>query len=235
MQSKDICLLASRTAKGGTGMVALAGQFLNLVLEDLKLNRNLKVNRVTQTVTVGGGTFGPFNLEADYLRTYDMSYPITTPGGETQFLTPITMEQFDAEPKASAAADFPYEFATDLSTQAQTASGTAGQFYVYPMASGSITVTHRYMKNQPDIVTPETSAAVPWFPFTLYLTRQTAALLMGVTGDSRETSYLKENEEMLRPHLIMEGDEQQTVRAVRLDPRRFRTNGSVRPTKLDPY
>jgi hypothetical protein len=49
--SRDICLLASREAKGGAGMVALAGQYLNLVLEDLKLNRDLKVNRVTQTLT----------------------------------------------------------------------------------------------------------------------------------------------------------------------------------------
>jgi hypothetical protein len=81
-------------------MVALAGQYLNLVLEDLKLNRDLKVNRVTQTLNVNAGTNGPFPLESDYLRTYDMFYPLQGPNGETQFLTPITMEQYDAEFKA---------------------------------------------------------------------------------------------------------------------------------------
>src|SRR4051812_10214048 len=99
-------------------MVALAGQMLNLVLEDLKLNKDLKVNRVTTTLTLQAGTNGPFPLPIDYLRTYDMFYPLQGPNGMTQFLTPITMEQYDEEFKGTQAANYPYEFATDLSTQA---------------------------------------------------------------------------------------------------------------------
>lgn len=406
MQAKDICLLASREAKGGAGMVALAGQYLNLVLEDLKLNRDLKVNRVTQLVTVGTGTNGPFSLETDYLRTYDMFYPLQGPSGETQFLIPITMEQYDAEFKGTQTANYPYEFATDLSTQAQAASavtaggavtalpyaatgmgyltnpaftfggpgtgaaGTAtlqavaavifaagvgyvngeivtlvggtftrpatirivlsgsfyevvdggsytilpgtptnfgglnvtgaagslattggsgagltlmavwglgngvvtaggadyavapavtvtggtpntagtmtasvspittsgkGQFYIYPQSNGSLVLTHRYMRDQPDMVAPETSTAVPWFPFAGYLVKRTAASLMGVTGDDRQAQYLTDCENMLRPHLIMEGDEQQAVHRVRLDPRQFKSSRGLRPTKLNPY
>lgn len=412
MQAQEICLLASRIAKGGTGMVAIAGQMLNVVLDDLKLNRNLQMNRVTTSVVVTTGTNGPFTLPSDYLRTYDMFYPLQGPNGMTQFLNHITMEQYDAEFKPTQDADYPYEFATDLSTQAQQATaiianpgvisfnildrgiygslpsllipppsgggstavaqarlgvigtqgnfaggtgyspgdiltvvggtydrpaqlrvlttnfatrfevidpgsyvvppgtvsssagiyifgftapqiamsgGTgsgcnpllvfglvdpsvvdpggpyletpsvnvfgglfavagamtanvggattagAGQFYIYPQTNGSITLTHRYMRNQPDIVSPQTSTETPWFPYTQYLIRQTAALMMGVTGDDREMAYLAENEKMLAPYLIMEGDESDTVQSIKLDPRRFRSNRTVRPTKTQPY
>lgn len=74
LPASQICLLASQMAKGGTGMVSQAGQFLNLVLEDLKLNFNLKVLRVTQQIVAVNGTYGPFALEADYLRTYDLFF-----------------------------------------------------------------------------------------------------------------------------------------------------------------
>lgn len=414
LTAAQICLLASQEAKGGTGMIAIAGQYLNLVLQDLVLNRDLKVNRVTQSVTVATGTNGPFALESDYLRTYDMFYPLQGPNGMTQFLVPITMEQYDAEFKATQTANYPYEFATDLSTQAQTPApavpgvitsitplnrsggylskpavviadasggvgaaatasltaigvgidsagsgysegdiltaiggvftrplmfqwlssgqirqvidggaysvvpgnpsvlagfytetglsgtipvsggtganlkikviwglgdvtvnsggvnyspgttvvfpvggvsevppnvdgsyaftlgpsanvGSAGNFFIYPQSNGQLVLTHRYMRNQPDIVTPETSSVVPWFPYQDYLVKMTAARMMGATGDDRQSAYLAECENMLRPHLIMEGDEQQTVQAVRLDPRTFKSNRGLRPTKLNPY
>lgn len=413
LTAAQICLLASQEAKGGTGMVAIAGQYLNLVLQDLVLNRDLKVNRVTQSVTVATGTNGPFALESDYLRTYDMFYPLQGPNGMTQFLVPITMEQYDAEFKATQTANYPYEFATDLSTQAQTPAptlptiitdirvalpsggyltppsvifgttsgsgasalgrlgaigakaiagftglvegqrltvvggifdrpcileimfgglvlgvvdpgsyssipgnpsvvpgnftqtggastintvdangqptnlhplmiwgladpvlvsggvnylpgdlafpqggvsgvppnvdgtyaitiapatgGSAGNFFIYPQSNGQLVITHRYMRNQPDIVTPETSSVVPWFPYQDYLVKMTAARMMGATGDDRQSAYLAECENMLRPHLIMSGDEQQTVQAVRLDPRTFKSNRGLRPVKTNPY
>ena len=40
---------------------------------------------------------------------------------------------------------------------------------------------------------------------------------------------------MLRPYLIMEGDEQKAVHEVKLDPRHFRSKRGVRPTKVNPY
>jgi hypothetical protein len=254
MQAQQICLLASQNAKGGgtvygAGMTPIAGQFLNVVLEDLKLNRNLKVNRVTQTFSVSPGGYGPFLLESDYLRTYDLFYPLPVSGGgtassDTQFLVPITMEQFDAEFKSPSVSNYPYEFATDLSTQAQVWSGgvqgsgtmtSAGQMFIYPQTSGAIVMTHRYMKNQPDILIPELSIITPWFAFTDYLIHATSARLMGVTGDDRASTWLKESEEMLRPWLIMEGDEQETVRSVKLDPRHFKFHRGLKPTKASPF
>ena len=248
MQASAICLMASRIAKGGAGMVSIAGQWLNLVLEDLKLNKNLKVNRVTQSITVQPGVYGPFALEADYLRTYDLFYPLPVAGGGTassmtQFLTPVTMAQFDAEFKSPSISNYPYEFATDLSTQAQVWSGgsqgsgtltSAGQLFVYPQSSGTIVMTHRYMKDQPDMATPETSTQAPWFEYTEYLITATAANMMGVTGDDRFAQYRQMAQDMLRPHLIMEGDEQEAVHSVDLDPRRFKFKRGLKPTKASP-
>ena len=230
-------------------MVAIAGQWLNLVLEDLKLNKNLKINRVTQSITVQPGLYGPFALESDYLRTYDLWYPLPAAGGATnssmtQFLVPITMEQFDAEFKSPSISNYPYEFATDLSTGAQVWSGgtpgagtltSAGQLFIYPQTSGQIVLTHRYMRNQPDILAPESSVATPWFSYTEYLVTATAAGMMGVTGDDRSDAYRLRAQDMLRPHLIMEGDEQQAVHELKLDPRRFHFHRGLKPTKASPF
>ncbi len=244
MQAQALCLAASQIAKGGgttygSGLTAIAGQGLNIVLEDLKLNKNLKVNRVTQMLTVLPGGYGPFALEADYLRTYDLFYPLPTSGGGTassmtQFLVPITMEQFDAEFKSPSISNYPYEFATDLSTQAQTTT-SAGELFIYPQTSGALVLTHRYMMNQPDIASPELSTVTPWFAFTKYLIHATAAWVMGITGDDRQAVYLEQAEEMLRPHLIMEGDEQQAVHGIRLDPRFFKFHRNLKPTKASPF
>jgi hypothetical protein len=236
MTAQQICILAAQIAKG-PGFLTQSGQFLSLILQDLYQKRDLKINRITQMITVGPGTYGPFNLESDYHRTYDMFYPMPPSSGPTTqglplFLTPITMEQYDSEFKDPSLANYPYEFATDLSTQAQTASGTKGQLYVYPQSSGSIQVTHRYMCEQPDISSPQTSATIPWFENQDYLITALAAKLMMITGDDRMKQFEEDAETRLRPYLIMTGDEQQTVRNIKLDPRRFHMNRNLRPTKV---
>lgn len=249
MQAKAICLLASQVAKGGPGMVAIAGQWLNIVLENLKFKYNLQMNRVTVPITVQAAAYGPFPLEADYLRTYDLFYQMPASGGATQssvtiFLNPVTMEQFDAEFKSPSISNYPFEFANDLSTDAQVWSGgsqgagtklSSGNMFIYPQSSAQLTLTHRYMKDQPDIASPQSATAAPWFPYTDYLVEATAAGLMGVTGDSRKPEYEASALDKLRPYLIQEGDEQQTVHSVRLDPRRFRLHTGLRPTKAMPF
>lgn len=249
MEAQELVLLACRIAKG-PGMVAIGGQFLRTVLKDLYLKRNLKVNRYTQLLNVGPNSYGPYSLEADYLRTYDMFFPIpntggggTTVGGITQFLNPVTMEKWDAEYKSPSVANYPYEFATDLSTPAQTWSGTpndstltsAGQLFIYPQSSGTITVTHRYMVARPDIVMPEVSTETPWFADDDYLTTAVAARVMQVTGDDRYDSFENRAMEILRPYLIQEGDEQQAVQNIRLDPQRFHLSKALRPVKSYPF
>src|SRR5208282_5317205 len=251
---QQICLLASQKAKGGgtsfgSGMTPIAGQLLNGVLEDLKLVRNLKMNRVVTTITVTSGTNGPFALEGDYLRTYDLFYPLPTSGGGTsqglpQFLKPLTMEQYDAEFKDPSMANYPYFWASDLSTNVQVwnpgpagvgVMTSAGQIFIFPQSSGSLPLTHRYMKNQPDYAIPELSANTAWFPHSLYLVTRTAAELCDITGDDRKAQWMEESKVMLHPFLIMEGDEQSAVHQISLDPRAFHFVGNVKPTKSYPF
>lgn len=237
MTNQEICVYAAQVAKG-PGFLSQAGLSLNMVLEELYLIRNLKINRVTLPISVTAGSYGPFNLEADYLRTYDLFYPMPTntsvPGntGLTMFLNPVTMEQWDAEFKDPSQANYPYEFATDLSPQA---TGGVGLLYIFPQSSGALTLTHRYMIKRAAITTPESSTATPWFPNSSYLTKATAARLMEITGDDRRKEFADAAEEMLRPYLIMEGDEQQTVHNIKLDPRHFRTSKALKSTKSYPY
>jgi hypothetical protein len=211
------------------GYISQGGQYLNLVLNDLVLHRDLKLNRVTESITVTSGSTGPFNLSADYLRTYDMFYPIN---GMPFFLRPVSTEQYDVEFQSPSVANYPYEFQTDLSPQATTPDTGIALLYIYPQTNAALTLTHRYMIRRPDITTPQSSASVPWFPDQDYLIHATAARLMKITDDARLAQFVQEGEDMLRTHIIMDGDEQKVVKEVRLDPRRFRIHNRLRPTKV---
>ncbi|HDR9148915.1 hypothetical protein [Burkholderia vietnamiensis] len=229
LQAQQIVARACAVAKC-PGFVQQGGIYLNMVLEDLWLHRDLKINRVTEFVTVQANNYGPFALPLNYLRPYDLFFQ---QNNLPYFLHPISTEEWDQEFKDPSIANYPYEFMTILydETTAQ-ANQSAGQLFIYPQSSGQITLTHRYMVKQPDIVTPETSTVIPWFPDQQYLIKATAVELMGETDDTRQEVWRAQCEAMLRTHLIMEGDEQQVVKSVRLDPRRFHTNRTLKPTKI---
>ena len=212
------------------GFTAQGGLYLNLTLKDLWLHRDLKVNRKTQALTVQANSNGPFPLETDYQRTYDLSY---LQNNLPYFLKPAAMEMYDAQFKDPSIGNYPYMYATDLSTAAIAASAAAGQLYVYPQSTALLTLTHRYMQKQADITTPETSSVVPWFEDQDYLIKGTAYRLMEITDDERRDKFIQDCEQMLRIHLIMAADdEQQIVKSVKLDPWSFRTNRSLRDTKV---
>jgi hypothetical protein len=226
--SAQICTLAAQIAKC-PGFTSQSGQSLNLVLNDLVLHRNLKMNRIQASIAVQIGSNGPFTLESDYLRTYDLFYTINN---FPYFLFPMSQEQFDALFKDPSIANYPYAFTTDLTNQA---SQTAGNLYIFPQSTSALSLTHRYMINRADISTPESSSTKPWFPDQDYLIHATAMRLMKITDDARYEKFVADGEAMLRTHLIMEGDEQQVVKSIRLDPQRFHMNRTLRPTKLNPY
>ncbi|MGK8202893.1 hypothetical protein ACRS8P_29270 [Burkholderia cenocepacia] len=229
LQAQQIVARACAVAKC-PGFTQQGGIYLNMVLEDLWLHRDLKINRVTEFVTVQANNYGPFPLPLNYLRTYDLFFQ---QNNLPYFLHPISTEEWDQEFKDPSIANYPYEFMTILydETTAQ-ANQSAGQLFIYPQSSGQIALTHRYMVKQPDITTPETSTVIPWFPDQQYLIKATAVELMGETDDTRQEVWRAQCEAMLRTHLIMEGDEQPVVKSVRLDPRRFHTNRTLKPTKI---
>jgi hypothetical protein len=228
LTSAQIVTVACQIAKC-PGMTAQGGQQLNLTLNDLVLHRNLKMLRKQGTINVTANSNGPFTLAADYLRTYDLFYTVNN---FPYFLYPLSQEQYDALFKDPSIANYPYAYATDLTNQ-QTQ--TAGTIRIFPQSTSSLTLTHRYMVNMPDITTPETSTSTPWFPDQDYLIHATATRLMKITDDGRYEGFKKDGEDLLRTHLIMEGDEQQVVKSIRLDPQRFHLNRALRPTKLNPY
>jgi hypothetical protein len=223
----QICALARSIAKVA-GYTVQSGQFLNLTLDDLVLHRDLKMNRVATTITVASGTNGPFTLQTDYLRTYDLFYQ---QNGLTYFLNPISQEEYDAEFKAPQVGNYPYEFTTDLSPTALDPA-QPGQLFIYPQTNGALTLQHRYMIRRAQITSPESSSTIPWFPDQDYLIHATAMRLMKITDDARYAQYVTEGENMLRTHIIMEGDEQKVVKEVRLDPRRFHMRRFLKPTKV---
>lgn len=227
----QICADAAASAKM-PGATQLAGRKLNLVLNDLVLHRDLKMNRILAVITAQAGSNGPFPLETGYLRTYDLFF---LQNNIPYFLYPVSQEQFDQEFKDPSIANYPYEYATDLSpisTAAGLASNVPGNLYIYPQSTSQLALQHRYMIGWPDIVTPESNSGVPWFPDQDYLTKATATKMMEITDDARMPKWIADCESMLRTHLIMEGDEQKVVKEVRLDPRRFRTTRGVKPTKI---
>lgn len=220
----DACMIAKCP-----GFTAQGGRALNLALNDLALHRNLKANLFTQTITVGANTNGPFNLESNYGRAYDVFYLVSD---EPFFLAPMSLAQYDAEPSKTTVSNYPDSWATDLSG---VPTGSLGLLYIYPQSNTGLTLTHRYFGKRTDITTPESSSTVPWFEDQDYLIRATAMRLMLITDDARKEQFEKDCEDMLRIHLMTEGDEQQVVKSIQLDPRRFRVAGGLRPTKLNPW
>jgi hypothetical protein len=230
MTASQIVAKACKIAKC-PGYIIDGGQELNLALGDLVMHRNLKVNLVKESISVSAYNFGPFSLASGYLRTYDLFFKDAL-SAQTYFLEPCSMRQYDNENMSLGVGAFPYEWATDLSP---VASGGVGLMYIYPASNVKITLTHRYYLDQPDIASPESSATVPWFEDSDYLVMATAARLMRITDDDRRPAFIMECEQMIKQHLMTEGDEQQVVKEVRLDPRRFRVNGTLKPTKQDPW
>ena len=211
------------------GYTAQGGRALTLVLDDLSEHHNLKKNLVTETVIIQPGSNGPFPLPINYRRTYDLFYLVSD---EPVFLEPCSLKEFDSENQLAGQTGYPYEWATDLS---QTSYGTPGSLYVYPASNAQVSLTHRYYLLQFGIITPETSQLVPWFEDQDYLIMATATRLMRITDDSRYREYVADCEALLYKHLLMEGDEQQVVKSVILDPRHFKSSRAVRRTKLDPW
>lgn len=226
--SAQIVARACAIAKA-PGFTTQGGQYLNLTLQDLVLHRDLKMNRQQVSIAIQIGVNGPFTLATDYLRTYDLFYTVNN---FPYFLFPLSQEQYDALFKDPSIANYPYCYTTDLTAQA---TQSAGSLFIFPQSTSALSLTHRYMIRRADISAPESSSSIPWFPDQDYLINATATRLMRETDDARYDKYLKDCEDMLRIHLIEDGDEQQVVKAIKLDPQRFHTNRSLRPTKLNPY
>lgn len=242
LTAQQLCSLAC-SAAGAPNYLPQAGLLLNTILDELAQTYDLDVARGTFNFNfnpslvvsaptefpnlVNGG--GPYPLPADYLRA--------NPGGVVWFLQgvaypmiPLDLYQFDTAVQQAGLQNYPSYFATDLSL-------SPPGLVVYPPPSGAYPCMVRYQRQMPDIVTPQTSATVPWFPNSQYLRTRLTGELMAITGDERAVAYLGESpvgaQGILRRYLNMANDNENRPKSVTLDRRVFRTSGGSLPnTKL---
>lgn len=203
------------------GYTQQGGQYLNLVLVQNALQQDLDIIRRTTTLTFVVGQ-ASYSLPVNYLRAREVFYNIN---GEIFYLSAKTLEQYDQLFQGPGEIDFPYVYATDIAQ-------TPPLMYFYPAPSISGPVTVRYMDNNVEITTPETSSTIPYIQDQLWLVERVAEKLMGVTDDARAPAYHDLNDETQRRYLRMANDQTGLVHKVSKDNDSFRAVGMVRPTKL---
>jgi len=220
LTSSQIVSLANQISKT-QGFTSQAGQFLNLILQNLAMDFDFDVNRSTTTINTFAGT-PSYSLPADWIRTREVFYNI---GGEIFMPNQITLQEYDSLFAGPGSNDYPYSYATDPSTST---------IYFYPFPVVNIPVTLRYMKLPTDISAPESSSAVPWFPDQDTLVHLLATRMMKIADDSRLNDFEKIAEDMLRKFKIMVNDPENMSKTVSLDRRQFRVTAGLKPTKRQP-
>jgi hypothetical protein len=230
LQAQQIVALATQDARV-PGMVAQAGQLLNMILSDLCQTYDFETTRKTYQFTFNPGQVayavtgdlpqGYQDFPTDYLRgiAKECFYVIS---GVPYPMIPVDQNEFDALVSQSGLSNYPVFFFVDTSVVPPRAF-----FWMIP--SGAYPALVRYYSQMPDIATPETSTTIPWFPNQTYLRRRLAGELMALSDDTRMDQFLSDNEEqhpsgagvMLRKYLKMKGDKENRSQTVSLDRRRF--------------
>lgn len=223
LTSAQLVNLAVQTAKV-PGYTAMAGQKLNLILQELSQDYDLDVAKGVTSFNFGG-TSGPINLPVDWLRAErdDVFYTIL---GVKYVMIPVEQAEFDALVQQAGLNAYPQYYAVDNSP---LATQSAPQMYVWPPPGGAYPVTARYQRQMPDITTPETSSTIPWFPQQLYLERRLTGEMMLISNDDRAPMFLGGKQDgsgflgaaaILDKYIKNQGDSQVT-KTVTLDRRRF--------------
>lgn len=227
LQAQQIVALACQTA-GVTGYTSQAGVLLNSILQELAQTYDFDIARGTIVITLNG-TFGPYNLPADYLRA-DENDVFYTINGVPYFPVPQDLSEFDALIQQAGIQGYPVAFATDMSQSPPT-------MMFWPAPSGNYPVTVRYRRQMADIATPEASATVPWFPNTTYLLRRLTGEILLLADDDRAAAFLGDSpmgaQGILNRYLKLKDDNSNRVKTVGMDRRRFGRGGKDLPnTKL---
>lgn len=230
--ASEIVTRATQIAKA-PGMTVQAGQILNEVLQELAQTYDLAINYYHTTITITPATgSGPYSLPSNYLRAGSGGLTYTV-NSIPFVMVQITLAEYDLLIQQSTIASYPDRYVTDLSNQSQQFGVTGGVLAVYPPPLTTISVLVRYYIQPVDIITPETSASIPWFPNDTYLIRRVAGELMAITGDPRADAYLGDGPAgclgILRRFLELQSDNEGTGKSAILDPRKFGRGGAVFP------
>lgn len=226
--------LACQIAKVQIGMAPQAGQFLNMILAeyaqtiDLDTARKSTIFNVSAAVTGIGFNSAGYLLPADYLREVKVFYNVN---GTIFDLDPIALEKYLTLFQGTGIANYPESFATDISQQTVSLYG-APVVYFWPPPAIALVVNLLYRPQVADIVTPETSNVIPWFPNQRILLRDLCVDLMLLSDDRRKDELVVEVEKRMRKYLIMKDDKEGYAQTVKLDPQLFRPQHALPPTKI---
>lgn len=215
------------------GRIVQAGQALNLILANYALTLDLDSIRLTTTLNIGPQPTTPhfYPLPTNYVRMSDgdIFYNVL---GVVYNPKQMTLADLDAAYTASGIANYPGWWATDISTTPQPTAVTAPSIAFYPPPAVPIVVTARYRPSSLDIPTPETSALIPYYPDQLSLLKELCIMVGDIAGgDGREPRWEKEVERRMRKYLTMDDDKEGYSQTVKLDPRSFRQNSNLPPSK----
>jgi hypothetical protein len=221
LTSAQIITRACTIAKA-PGYKVQAGVYLNMVLSSLCQEYSFDYIKKTQTISF---TNAPgYAMNSDHLRTKEVFYNVN---GNPFYLFQIPIETYHTLFNGPGVSNYPNKFAVDVSTTPHT-------ILFYPPPSISQTVTVNYYPQKDDIVTPETSTAVPWFTNQEYLIRKLAACLMLETDDDRQTSFDLQAADLLEKILSMKDDKEGFSDTIKLSRERFRTGQTSNPNKAFP-
>lgn len=221
LTSAEIVTLATQTARL-PGFSSQAGQTLNVILQDLCQTYDLAKALKTTTITfLPANGSGPYNLPADYLRMANDELVYQVNGVPYQMIN-TDLSEFDNSIQVPGLTNYPLNFATDPS-QSPVA------LYCWPPPSGSFVTQMRYYAQMPDITTPESSNAIPWFPNQTYLVRELAGrLLLELANDPQRAQMFLGDDAgkigsaaLLREYLKLQSDDEGRSKTVKFDRRYF--------------
>ena len=244
MTAAQIVTRATRIARA-SAFVSDAGDILNQVLSELCQTYDFDIARGVTNFSfnlqyggddystdfsfdygpplVGGINSGPYSLPSDWLRSRrdDVFYTID---GVKYVMINVDLAEFDGLVQQAGLMSYPQNYTVDLSVLGAN-NLPQPQMYVWPPPSGGYPVTARYQRQMPDIVTPSTSAKVPWFPDQNYLITRVSGELMRITNDNRQNAFLGDSETgaqgILNRYLKLANDDEDRAKRVTLDRRYF--------------
>lgn len=232
LTAAQICTRAASIARV-PGFTSQAGQSLNLVLQELCQDYDFDLAKTTYSFNFNPAQLNSLNqayqnLPADFLRSIrNESFYIIN--GVPYPLIDIDQAEGDMLVQQSNQS-YPIFYWTDMTLAGKVNDGSAVPVMLFWMTpSGAYPMTVRYFRQMPDITTPETSSAIPWFTNQNYLITRVAGELMRDADDERQTAYLSYDEDrypdgagsILRRYLRMKDDKGARAQTVQLDRRRF--------------
>lgn len=227
--SQQIVTRACYIAKA-PGFLVQAGQYLNIILQDLCQTYDFDFIRQLQTLSISplanltSGLPQGYAMNADHLRTREVFYYV---GGQPFYLAQMPIERFDQLFNGPGVSNYPENYSIRTETTPYT-------MYFYEPPQIPLTVFVRYQPQLLDITSPETSNAVPWFTNQRYLIKRLSAYLMDETDDIRQEKFEEQAEGILSKFLQMKDDKENYAQTIKLDPLRFGNRSSLKPTKQQP-